>query len=215
MKKFANVQSVKLEIDAYEKHFTGAPLLIGVDSSSDYMSLLGMLRDDYGKQIMRMSDVCSMDFPPDPAFQLSQVGKEAKSKPVIWLGAAQAKMLYGQQATERFLINLLGTSFSGPVTVLCPFCCNILEGIGRNFTKLGYNIIVVNSDDRVIPVIHVSSEHTSSVAGDSVHGIKALLRILEDGKHHHDNRQSLRQQADLPVFRSAAVRYRDLQVSRE
>lgn len=187
MKKFANVQGLKQEINAYEEHFTGSPLLIGIDSNRDYTALLGLLKDDPRKQILRMSDVCSTDFPPDPAFQISLISNAAKVKPVIWLGAAQSKMLYGQQATESFLINLLGSSFSGPVTVLCPFCCSVLEGIGRNYAKLGYNIIVLGSDDRLIPSIHVSPNNSVSYAGtDSVQGIKALLQVLEDGKYSQD-----------------------------
>ncbi len=187
MKTFANVQGLKQEIDAYEEHFTGAPLLIGIDSNSDYTALLGLLKDDFGKQIIRISDVCSMDYPPDPAFQISLISSAAKEKPVIWLGAAQAKMLYGQQSTESFLLNLLGSSFSGPVTVLCPFCCSILEGIGRNYTKLGYNVMVLTSDDRRIPSIHVNLDNSVSYAGTYfIHGIKALLRVLEDGKYSQD-----------------------------
>ena len=85
-----------------------------------------------------MSDACTMDFPPDPAFQITVISAAAKAKPVVWIGAAQAKMLYGQQPMEQFLINLLGTNLAGPVTVLCPFCCNILEGVARNYSKLGY-----------------------------------------------------------------------------
>ena len=45
--------------------------MVGIDGSSDYAALLGMLKDDYGKQIIHMSDSCNMDFPPDPAFQIS------------------------------------------------------------------------------------------------------------------------------------------------
>ena len=66
MKSFRNIQSVKREIDSYEKHFTGAPLLIGLDAREDYVTLLGLLRDDFGKQIIRMSDSCKVDFPPNP-----------------------------------------------------------------------------------------------------------------------------------------------------
>ena len=110
MKKFSSIQNVKQEIDSYEKHFTGAPLVIGIDVISDYTALLGLLKDDYGKQIIRMSDACGMDFPPDPAFQIAIISSAARTKPVVWIGAAQAKMLYGQQPTEQFLINLLGTN---------------------------------------------------------------------------------------------------------
>jgi len=79
MKKFVSVQNVKQEIDSYEKHFAGAPLVVGIDGNSDYTTLLGLLKDDYGKQIIRMSDSCSMDFPPDPAFQISLISNAAKA----------------------------------------------------------------------------------------------------------------------------------------
>ena len=131
MKRFANATQVKREIDSYEKHFTGAPLVIGVDDAGEYTALLGLLRDDFGKQTIYMSNSCSLEFPPDPAIHISEISMAAKEKPVVWVGAAQSSMLYGQQTTERFLINLLGYSFGGPVVVLCPFCCNILEGVGR------------------------------------------------------------------------------------
>lgn len=109
----------------------------------------------------------------------------AKKKLVVWIGAAQASMLYGQQATERFLINLLGYSFGGPVAVLCPFCCNILEGVGRNYTKLGYNIVTVNANRRSIPSIHLYQETSAYVAGKPAHGIKELLQILEEGNQRY------------------------------
>ena len=186
MKKFANAQGIKREIDSYEKHFTGAPLLVGIDGNGDYASILGLLKDDYGKQIIRMSDSCGLDFPPDPAFHISFISAAARSKPVVWVGAVQASMLYGQQPTELFLINLLGCSLDGPVIVLCPFCCNILESIGRNYTKLGYHIIIVNSNERRIPSITVSPKDTSYVGSNAVQGIKELLQALEDGKSRED-----------------------------
>ena len=186
MKKFSSIQTVKQEIDAYEKHFTGTPLVIGIDGNSDYTALLGQLKDDYGKQVIRMSDACEMDFPPDPAFQIAVISSAAKTKPVVWIGAAQAKMLYGQQYVEQFLINLLGTNFAGPVTVLCPFCCNMLEGIARNYTKLGYNIMIVSSMERNVPSIHVIAKDVAYQSLDSVQGIKGLLGVLEDGKYGRD-----------------------------
>ena len=45
MKKFLNIPALKQEIDSYEKHFVGAPLLIGVDGSNDYTTLFGLLKD--------------------------------------------------------------------------------------------------------------------------------------------------------------------------
>lgn len=186
MKRFANATQVKQEIDSYEKHFTGAPLVVGVDEAGEYVALLGLLKDDYGKQIMRVSDSCSMEFPPDPAFQISAISMAAKEKPAVWIGAAQASMLYGQQATERFLINLLGCSFGGPVIVLCPFCCNILEGVGRNYIKLGYNIVTVSTNKRSVPSIRLYRENSAYVAETAVCGIKELLQILEEGKYQEE-----------------------------
>lgn len=186
MDKFTNVRDVKQAIDFYEEHFTGAPLLIGIDRNADYTALLGLLKDDYGKQIIRVSDSCDMDFPPDPEFQISVISRAAKANPVVWVGAAPAKMLYSQQATESFMINLLGSSFGGPVAVLCPFCCNVLENIGRKYNKLGYNIAIIGGDERDIPSIHVSPKNALCMEGDIVHGIKGLLQILEDGKYQED-----------------------------
>lgn len=186
MKKFANAAQVKQEIDSYAKHFTGAPLVIGVDDAGEYTALLSLLIDDPGKQTIRMSDSCRLEFPPDPAFQISAISMAAKEKSVVWVGAAQAIMLYGQQATERFLINLLGCSFGGPVVVLCPFCSNILENVGRNYIKLGYNIVTVSANKRSIPFIHLYREESAYGEGRPAHGVKELLQILEEGKYQEE-----------------------------
>ena len=182
MKKVASVQNLKQEIDSYERHFTGAPFVVGIDENNDYVELLGLLKDDFGKQVIRLSDACTLEFPPDPAFLISQISNAAKVKPVVWIGAAQAKMLYGQQSTEQFLINLLGSSFAGPVTVLCPFCCNILEGIARKYTKLGYNVLVKSGGARDVHTIHISTDDSVFIGDTVIHGIKGLLHALEDGK---------------------------------
>lgn len=186
MKRASSIQAVKREIDSYEKHFTGAPLVVGIDAGEDYVALLSLLRDDYGKQLIRMSDACAADLPPDPAFQITRVSNAAREKPVIWLGAAQAKMLYGQQPTERFIIGLLGTSLAGPVAVLCPYCCNLLEGIARNYVKLGHHVLVKGNGERNMPTIHVSTEDAAYPGADTVKGIRALLTVLEDGKCARD-----------------------------
>ncbi len=186
MKSFRKIQSVKQEIDSYEKHFTGAPLLIGLDAKDDYVTLLGLLRDDFGKQIIRMSDSCPADFSPNPALYMSLISKAAKAKPVVWIGAVQASMLCGQKETERFLINLLGSSFGGPVTILCPYCVNLLNNIGHNYTKLGYNIVVMNAEKRDIPRIQVSTEISAYNSGSTVQGFSRLLRVLEDAKYGED-----------------------------
>lgn len=181
MKKFFKADQVKHEIDAYEKHFTGSPLVVGIDSKKEYMALLGLLRDDFGKQIVRMSDFCITDFPPYPAYNISEVSSLAKEKSVVWIGSSQAIMFYGQNETEKYLINLLGSSFTGPVTVLCLFCCGILENIGRKYEKLGYNIVITSSDKRKVPTIYLSQQGASLETDKTIHGIKQLLYILEEG----------------------------------
>ena len=113
MKNFSDVLAVKKEIDAYVQHFTGAPLLVGIDRKQDYTALLDMIKVDSSKQIMFMSQVCETEFPPNPAFHVTSVGNVAKTKPVIWLGASQSIMLYGQKATESFFLTLAGSSLSG------------------------------------------------------------------------------------------------------
>ncbi len=181
MKKFFKADQVKHEIDAYEAHFSGSPLVIGIDSKNEYVTLLGLLRDDFGKQIVRMSDFCTTDFPPNPAYTISEVSSLAKEKSVVWVGSAQAIMLYGQNETEKYLINLLGSSFKGPVKVLCPFCCSILENIGRKYEKLGYNIVIASSNERKVPTIYLSPQGASLESEKTIHGIKQLLYTLEEG----------------------------------
>lgn len=47
--------------------------------------------------------------------------------------------------------------------------------------------MVLTSDDRRIPSIHVNLDNSVSYAGTYfIHGIKALLRVLEDGKYSQD-----------------------------
>ena len=181
MKKYRDAATVKKEIDSYEKHFTGAPLLVGVDQNSDYVTLLGLLKDDFGKQIIILSDSCNTEFPPDPTYQISKISKAAKTKPVVWIGAAQAIMLYGQKDAEKFFINLLGNSFGGPVSVICPFCCHLLDAIGRKYAKLGLSIIALTGEQRNIPSIYISSSGYSFIGNSYIQGITGLLRKLESG----------------------------------
>ena len=181
MKRYRDAATVKKEIDSYEKHFTGAPLLVGVDQNSDYVALMGLLKVDYEKQIIVVSDTCHTEFPPDPTFQITEVSKAAKTKPVVWVGAAQAIMLYGQKEAEKFFINLLGNSFGGPVTVICPFCCNLLEAIGRKYFKLSLSIIILNNDQRDIPSINISNNEYTYLGETHVKGIAGLLRTMEEG----------------------------------
>ena len=119
MKKFANARQLKREIDSYVTHFAGAPLVVGIDDTGEYAALLNELYDDPGKQIMHMSDRCNTEFPPDPTFYLSAMGRAADGKTAVWLGVAQSGMFYGQRTVELFLIDLLGCSYPSPIVV--PF----------------------------------------------------------------------------------------------
>ena len=181
MKKIAKADQIKLEIDAYEKHFTGAPLVIGMDDKEEYTVLLALLKDDYGKKFAYMSDSCTVEFPPNPLYSICKINSIASQGTIIWIGAAQSSMLYGQREAEEFLKNVLGTSFSGPVVLLCPFCCNILEGIGRNYVKLGYNIVLSNADERKIPSILLLQNDLEYYPDNTVKGIRQLLQVLESG----------------------------------
>ena len=180
MKNLADSTAVKREIDSYVTHFSGAPLLIGFDRNTDYLNSLALLEDDPNVRIIRASDFCLVEFPPNPSFNFGYVSNAAKSNPIIWVGAAQSIMLYGQNETEAFLVNLAGSSFGGPVVVLCPFCCNILDRIGSNYPKLGHTIYAVRSEERDIPTIYVYGENTSYAEKPAI-GIKSMLRCLEDG----------------------------------
>lgn len=182
MKKIVSVDEIKQEIDSYAQHFTGAPLLVGVDNTNDYTVILGLLKDDYSKQVVFISDSCEKDYPPDPTYQISSVSNAAKCKPVIWIGAAQSIMFYGQQETEHFFINLLGHNFNGPVTVICPFCCSILERIGNKYKKHGNNILLMKNEELILPKIHLSPKDFPIAGVKTVHGIKKTLQILEEGK---------------------------------
>ena len=97
MKNYSDVQELKKEINSYVSHFAGLPLLVGIDNSHSYRALLELLSVDPGKQILRMSDKVMTEFPPQPKFFISDASTAAKAKPVIWLGAAQSIMLYGQK----------------------------------------------------------------------------------------------------------------------
>ena len=81
MKKFANARQLKREIDSYVTHFTGAPLVVGIDDTGEYAALLNELYDDPGKQSMHMSDRCDTEFPPDP-----WVGRRMEKRPsgLVW-----------------------------------------------------------------------------------------------------------------------------------
>ncbi len=183
MKNFSDVFAVKREIDSYVLHFTGAPLLVGIDRKQDYITLLDMIKVDFAKQIIFTSQVCETEFPPNPAFHVTSVGNAAKSKPVIWLGASQSIMLYGQKATESFFLTLAGSSLGGPVIVLCPYCNGILRNLNHDYPKLGYYFITFSSSESDVPEISVYAEGTSAEIKHVAKGIKALLRVLEEGSY--------------------------------
>jgi len=44
MMTYSDVREVNREINAYVEHFTGSPLLVGVDNSEDYRELLDELK---------------------------------------------------------------------------------------------------------------------------------------------------------------------------
>lgn len=181
MKTYSDVCDVNKEINSYVEHFTGAPLLVGVDNSEDYRALIDALSADSNKQILRMSDSCTIEFPPKPNFYVLLASNAAKIKPVIWLGAAQAIMLYGQQEIERFFIDIAGTSVKGPLVVLCPYCCGVLDTIARNYVKLGRCVVSLHNKDRDIPSICIHENEMSCTSNHFVKGIKGLIGTLEDG----------------------------------
>ena len=183
MKTYSDVREVIREINAYVEHFTGSPLLVGVENGVDYRALLDELSIDPNKQIVRMSDSCSIEFPPKPNFYVLLASNAAKTKPVGWLGAAQAIMLYGYQEVEKFYIDLAGTSVKGPLIVLCPYCCGALETVARNYIKLGRDIIALRSTERDIPSICIHNDETSCVNAQYEKWVKGLLRALEDGQN--------------------------------
>lgn len=179
MRCYSDVTDVCKEINSYVAHFSGAPLIVGIDNGHDYRDLLNMLMVDPEKQVIRMSDSCVTEFPPNPNFQVSFVSNAAKSKPVVWIGVAQSIMLYGQQETEHFLLGMAGASIKGPIVLLCPFCCGVLESIGRNYQKLSINIMTMKSVERDIPSICFHTDESSCGDPNPCHGIKELIQALE------------------------------------
>ena len=76
---------------------------------------------------------------------------------------------------------MAGTAVNGPVVLLCPFCCSVLESIGRSYVKLGINIVTMRSTERDIPSICFHNNAASCTVAKPADGIKGLLRVLEDG----------------------------------
>ncbi len=184
MYTFTTAEQVKDDIDSYVLHFNGSPLVVGIDNAGVYSDLVSKIQVDDTKKIIRVSDRYNLDFPPDPSFDISTVSNAAKEKPVVWIGAAQSSMLYGRKKLEPFLIDILGTNFKGPVVILCPFCCKLLESIGKQYAKLGYNIVITPSIELTKPTIYISAEASNFANVKSpLYSMKELLRNLEDGSN--------------------------------
>lgn len=174
--------SCKEEIAAYTGHLAGFPLLVGIDDAKVYADILGELSVDPGKKLLRMSDSCGSEFPPNPNLEIDRMRGALREKPVVWIGAAQAVMLIGQAAARDFLENLVGSSISGHMIVLCPFCCSILTGIAHKYPKSGRWIITVPSEARSLPSVLLYHDASLCAERNSAGGMKALLRELEDMK---------------------------------
>ena len=182
MKKCVTANQVKYEIDEYEKHFTGSPLVVGFSSIKEYKEVVSMLIDDNEKHIIRLSEYCSVEFPPNPNFFISTINRYTNKSHVIWLGASQASMLYGKRETEDFFINVLGCSFGGPTTILCPYCNVMLETLAQRYFKLSLNIVLCEEKEpQRIPSLSFAQEGNAYGAELTVNGIKALLDKLECG----------------------------------
>ena len=185
MKRVSSVSSVCQEINSYVEHFDGAPLLVGLDSRRDYILVRNAMEDDPDKQILRLSDACTSDFPPNPTFEINNVRMAAQQGTVVWLGAGQSIMLYGRKHAEEFFINLAGTSIHWPVVVLIPYCCSLLEAIDRKYVKLGRTILLLPDEQRNIPTITFYPNEAACMEAQPDIGIKELLRELEDGRQRN------------------------------
>lgn len=169
------------EVSSYIEHFTGAPLILGIDAAEDYVQVLGFLTGDQDKTILRVSDSCTGEFPPNPNLLVGKVSDAAKTSTVVWLGASQAVMLNSQKATEDFLIALAGMNFSRPVIVLCPYLCSVLEAIGNRYAKLGHWFVLIPSPNKSVPSIRLYAEKGICPEAKPLIGMKALMRLLENG----------------------------------
>lgn len=169
------------EVDAYVSHFDGAPLIVAVDDAKQYGGMLGCLRADSDKEIVRVSASCFGEFPPNPNMMLGKVSDAARRKNVVWVGASQAVMLHSQNETEAFIIKLAGTSFPGPVIVLCPYLCGMLQSLSGRYEKLSRTFVTIPAVDRVIPSVNLYGDASLCPVGEPVMGMKALISALEDG----------------------------------
>lgn len=181
MRSYSDLQDIITEINEYTSKFDGLPLLVGIDSIADYRALLSMLSADPGKRILRMSDMCTTEFPPHPDFNLTSVSMQAKDTPVIWIGAAQSLMFYGKSELESFFIKLLGTSVKGPIILLCPHCCNTFESISQSYVKLGQAIVALKNSCSHVPTVCMHQDANTCTCANPAKGFRQLLHILEDG----------------------------------
>lgn len=181
MRSYSDYQAVLSEINDYSSKCNGLPLVVGIDSIADYRTLLEFLSVDPGKQILRMSDMCSMEFPPHPDFSLTAASKQAENTPVIWIGAAQSLLFYGKAELESFFIKLAGTGVAGPMVLLCPYCTNMLESVSQRYEKLGQTIVLLRNAHSAIPAVCMYQNADTCTVTNAACGFRHLLRALEDG----------------------------------
>lgn len=170
------------EIKAYVEQPAGFPLIVGVDSQKDYRNILDRLFDDPDMCVVRMSDYCDSEFPPNPNLHIGAMRKKLGTKTLVWLGAAQSTMLKNQNAVKEFLTNLAGSSIGGHMVVLCPFCCPVLAQLSQKYSKLGHWVVLLHSDEKDLLPISLYSDAESCIDPRPVLGMKALVRDLEDLK---------------------------------
>lgn len=175
MRSYSDLQDIITEINEYTSKFDGLPLLVGIDSIADYRALLSMLSADPGKRILRMSDMCTTEFPPHPDFNLTSVSMQAKDTPVIWIGAAQSLMFYGKSELESFFIKLLGTSVKGPIILLCPHCCNTFESISQSYVKLGQAIVALKNSCSHVPTVCMHQDANTCTCANPAKGFRQAI----------------------------------------
>lgn len=177
-----NIESCMDEIEDYMKHPAGFPLLVGIDNPNEYTSILARLFDDPNKKVIRISDSCTGEFPPNPNLQIDKMRNMAREMPIVWIGASQSVMLVSQTATEEFLENLVGSSIYGHMIVLCPFCSSILTKISLKYKKLGQWILILPCEIKNMPSICLYADDSFCIDQNPAQGMKELLYELENLK---------------------------------
>ena len=178
MRSYSDYQAVLSEINDYSSKCNGLPLVVGIDSIADYRTLLEFLSVDPGKQILRMSDMCSMEFPPHPDFSLTAASKQAENTPVIWIGAAQSLLFYGKAELESFFIKLAGTGVAGPMVLLCPYCTNMLESISQRYEKLGQTIVLLRNAHSAIPAVCMYQNADTCTVTNAASLLSAAVAVI-------------------------------------